>query len=133
MKVPKQARRQAKALFRSSVANGLLDHDKAGQVVDQLLELKPRGYLKILAHFQRLVKLELERRSASIESFAPLPPQIQSDIRSSLDQRYGPGLDYTFSQSPDLLGGLRIKVGSDVYDGSIRGRLNNLKDAFESA
>jgi F-type H+-transporting ATPase subunit delta len=133
MKVPKQARRQAKALFRSCLVNGSLEASKARQVVDQVLAIRPRGYLPMLAHFQRLVKLDMDRRAARIESVAPLPPPLRSTIQSGLERRYGTGLDYTFAQSPHLLGGIRIKVGSDVYDGSVRGRLDDLKDAFESA
>ena len=34
------------------------------------------------------------------------------------------------AQNPALLGGLRIKVGSDVYDGSVQGRLENLVESF---
>jgi F-type H+-transporting ATPase subunit delta len=133
MKVPKQARRQAKALFRSCLVNGSLEASKARQVVDHVLAIRPRGYLPMLAHFQRLVKLDMDRRAARIESVAPLPPPVRSTIQSGLERRYGTGLDYTFAQSPHLLGGIRIKVGSDVYDGSVRGRLDDLKDAFESA
>jgi F-type H+-transporting ATPase subunit delta len=132
MKTPKHARRQAKSLFRSCFVNGVLDPDKTRQAVDQVLEVKPRGYIPMLTHFQRLIKLELQRRSARVESVEPLTSSLQSAIQSRLEQRYGPGLNLTFVQSPDLLGGVRIRVGSDVFDGSVRGRLDNLKDAFDS-
>jgi F0F1-type ATP synthase delta subunit len=42
-------------------------------------------------------------------------------------------LNYRFSQVPALLGGVRVQVGSDVYEGSIRARLNEVQRAFESA
>jgi F-type H+-transporting ATPase subunit delta len=113
--------------------NGLLDPSRVGPAVDQILATKPRGYLPMLSHLQRLVKLDLDRRAARVESVSPLPPPIQAAIQTGLDQRYGPGLNYTFTQNPNLLGGVRIKIGSDVYDGSVRGRLDKLKDAFESA
>jgi len=35
---------------------------------------------------------------------------------------YGPGLNASFTHSPALIGGVRIRVGSDVYDGSVRGK-----------
>jgi F-type H+-transporting ATPase subunit delta len=39
-------------------------------------------------------------------------------------------LNINFVQNPALIGGLRIKVGSDVYDGSVQARLNKLAESF---
>jgi len=130
MKVSKQARRDAKELFRSCLVNGLLDENRARQAVQQVLQLKPRAYLAILSQFQRLVALDLERRNARIESAVPLTPEVQSSLRDSLGRLYGPGLNLAFVQNPSLIGGMRIRVGSDVYDGSIQARLASLEASF---
>jgi F-type H+-transporting ATPase subunit delta len=130
MKISKQAKREAKQLFRSCLVNGLLDENRARQAVDQVLELKPRGYVPILSHFERLVKLDVDRRTARVESAIPLPPDLQQAVQSSLSRLYGGGLNISFTQNPALIGGLRIKVGSDVYDGSIQGRLAALLENF---
>lgn len=130
MKVSKQARRDAKELFRSSVVNGVLDENRVRQVVGKVIELKPRGFIGILTHFERLVKLEVERRTAKVESAMPLSPEVQADVASKLGKLYGQGLNISFAQNPALLGGLRIKVGSDVYDGSVQARLENLVESF---
>ena len=130
MKISKQARREAKELFRSSIVNGVLDENRVRLVVGKVAELKPRGYLGILTHFHRLVKLEVERRTARVESAGPLSPDIQADVTSKLGKLYGQGLNISFAQNPALLGGLRIKVGSDVYDGSVQARLDNLVESF---
>jgi F-type H+-transporting ATPase subunit delta len=42
-------------------------------------------------------------------------------------RRYGAGLQPSFEVDPALIGGLRIRVGSDVYDGSLRARLAALQ------
>jgi F-type H+-transporting ATPase subunit delta len=130
MKVSKQARREAKELYRTSIVNGVLDENRVRQVVSKVAELKPRGYIGILSHFQRLVKLEVERRTARVESAVALSPEIQADVKSKLARIYGQGLNISFTQNPALLGGLRIKVGSDVYDGSVQARLENLVESF---
>jgi len=130
MKISKQAKREAKQLFRGCMVNGVLDENKARRTVDQLLELKPRGYLAILSHFERLVKLDVERRTARVESAIPLPPDLQQVVQAGLARLYGSGLNISFAQNPTLIGGLRIKVGSDVYDGSIQGRLAGLLENF---
>jgi F-type H+-transporting ATPase subunit delta len=130
MKISKQAKREAKELFRACLANGLLDEGRVRQAVQRVIEARPRGYLGILSHFQRLLKLDLERRTARIESATPLAADLQAKVQEGLSKTYGPGLATTFTQNPALIGGLRIKVGSDVYDGSVQARLAALQDSF---
>src|SRR5580765_2255238 len=130
MKISKQAKREAKQLFRSCLDKGVLQEDRARQVVKRVVELKPRGYVAILNHFHRLVKLELERRTAKIESAVLLSPELQASVQAGLARIYGPGLNISFTQNPALIGGLRLKVGSDVYDGSIQARLAELEQSF---
>ena len=130
MKISKQARRDAKQLFQSCRVNSLLDENKVRQAVQVVVARKPRGYVAILSHFERLVKLDIARRAARIESALPLSGPTEAAIRANLTRRYGPGLNIAFGQNPALLGGLRVKVGSDVFDGSIRGRLDSLAESF---
>lgn len=130
MKISKQNRRDAKQLFRTAVANGVLDENRVRQVVDQVLATKPRGYLAILEHFQRLIALDEARRAATVQSAVPLAPEVQADFKTNLERRYGKGLHFTFEHNPALLGGVRVQVGSDVYDGSVQARLNDLKESF---
>jgi F-type H+-transporting ATPase subunit delta len=130
MKITKQARRDAKELFRSCLANGLLDEARVRLAVSKVAAAKPRGYFAVLSHFQRLVKLEVQRRTARIESAAPLPVELRSHLTANLGRVYGPALQISFVENPALIGGLRIKVGSDVYDGSIQARLAALRDSF---
>jgi F-type H+-transporting ATPase subunit delta len=130
MKISKQARRDGKQLLQSCRVNGLLDEAKVRQAVQQVIAGKPRGYVAILSHFQRLVKLDLDRRAARIESAVPLTESQQNAVTANLERRYGPGLNIAFSHSPALLGGLRVKVGSDVYDDSVQARLNALQESF---
>ncbi len=128
MKISKQARREAKDLFRAAQVNGVLDDGKARQVVDEVLAAKPRSYVAILSHFQRLVKLDIDRRNARIESFVALDETQQNNVKATLTKRYGAGLSFTFAQNPALIGGMRIRIGSDVYDGSIQTRLAQLEE-----
>ncbi len=133
MKISKQARRDAKQLFRAAQVDGLLDESRARQVVDEVLTVKPRGYVAILSHFQRLLKLDQDRRMAKIESATALSPELETNLKATLEQRYGKGLRFAFSQNSSLIGGMRIQVGSDVYDGSVRARLTELDETFKAA
>lgn len=130
MKITKQARRDAKQLFRVCASGGPLDEAKVRQTLQAVIARKPRGYVGILSHFHRLVKLDIERRSAKVESAVPSSPALMESIKASLVRKYGAGLNVTFSVNPELIGGLRVKVGSDVYDGSIQARLNALAESI---
>ena len=130
MKISKQARRDAKQMFRISHVDGLLDENRVRQVVKQVLQGKPRGYLGILTHFERLVRLDVDRRTARVESAAALTPDVQADVQARLERAYGPGLNISFALNPGLIGGIRVKVGSDVFDGSVQARLTALQESF---
>ena len=128
MKSNKQARREAKQLFNGCRVNGRLDENRARQAVQDVVANKPRGYLAMLSHFQRLVKLEVERRTARVESAVPPSEALKTSVTANLTRRYGSGLDITFGVNPELIGGLRVKVGSDVFDGSVKARLGELEE-----
>ena len=130
MKISKQARRDAKSLFQTCKVNGLLEDNRARQAVSAVIARKPRGYVSILHHFQRLVKLDLDRRTARVENAVETPPELMNSIRANLERRYGSGLNISFGTNPGLIGGLRIKVGSDVYDGSVKARLEALQSSL---
>jgi F-type H+-transporting ATPase subunit delta len=59
-----------------------------------------------------------------------LLPAIQADLQASLSKKYGRTLNLEFQTRPDLLGGIRIKVGSDVWDGSVKARLEGLASSL---
>ncbi len=130
MKISKQAQRDARQLFRSCPVNGLLDENRVRQAVALLSRQEPRGYVGILSRLHRLVKMDLEQHAARVESAAPLTPDFQANLTGEIKNKYGPGVSIAFSQNPALIGGLRIQVGSDLYDGSVKMRLQKLEESF---
>lgn len=130
MKISKQARRAAKQLLGTCFREEKLDESRVRQTVEAVIKTKPRGYFGILTHFQRLVKLEVDKRTARVESAIPLSAELQTGVRSGLAGKYGSAVNISFVTNPDLLGGLRIQVGSDVYDGSLQARLKGLEESF---
>jgi F-type H+-transporting ATPase subunit delta len=130
MKTPKQLQREAKQLFRVCLVEGLLDEVRVRQTVKKVLEAKRRGSLALISHFRHLVKLEQARHMAEVASATLLSVELQADVVSNLERMYGPGLSTSFLLDPSLIGGMRIQVGSDVYDGSVRAELASLQRNF---
>jgi F-type H+-transporting ATPase subunit delta len=130
MNISKQARRDARQLFRSCFVNGRLDDRRVRLTVTLLVEKKPRGYAEILSRLHRLVKLDLEQHAACVQSAVPLPADLQAQVAGRLNQIYGDGLSLSFKEDASLIGGLRIQVGSDLFDGSVKMRLEKLQQSF---
>jgi len=130
MKITRQAKRDAKQLYRFCLVKGLLDESRVRHVVQGVLATGNRDGPPILAHFLRLVKLDRAQHTATIESATPLPADLQTLVQTGLANRYGPGLTTTFTRRPELIGGMRIRVGCDVYDGSVRAGLEALEKGF---
>jgi F-type H+-transporting ATPase subunit delta len=127
MKVSKETRQLSRGLLRASFTDGQLDKGRILSLVQSLIVQKPRNYIKLLENYKRLLRLELEKRRVKIESATELDPEVSSQIVANLKQKYGNDLTTEFVLNPSLLGGIRIRVGSDVWDGSVLNRLQRLE------
>ena len=96
-------------------------------MVDSLIEKKPRNYIDVLKNYRRLLRLELEKRRARIETASKLDSTTSSELVANLKKKYGSDLTAEFIVNPELLGGMRVRVGSDVWDGTVRNRLEQLE------
>jgi F-type H+-transporting ATPase subunit delta len=130
MKISKTAAATARRLFGLCQTGGRLDDAKLRTVIARLVESKPRDYHAILVALQKLTRLELDRRKVTVESAVTLDEASRQRVMTGLANQYGPDLVAHYEVNPDLLGGLRIRVGNDVFDGSVQGRLTRLANAF---
>ncbi len=130
MKGNKQSRRGAKQLFKSCQVEGQLAEERVRQAVSLVIEKKPRGYFGILQELQRLVKLDVSSRRARVESAVALTDAQQQNIRESLARLKDGEVTVEFAENADLIGGMRVKIGDDVFDGSVKTRLATLSESF---
>ena len=127
MKINKEMRRLSREMLRASFTDGQLDSGRIASLVDSLIERKPRHYVEILKNYRRLLRLELEKRQAKIETASELDSATNSELVANLKKKYGGELTTQFVVNPALLGGMRIRVGSNVWDGTVRNRLERLQ------
>jgi F-type H+-transporting ATPase subunit delta len=127
MKINKETRQQSKDLLRASFTNGRLDNGRVASLVMSLVKKKPRNYIKVLESYKRLLRLEVEKRTATIETATEMAPAASAQIVANLKAKYGSDLAARFVVNKELLGGMRIRVGSDVWDSSVRNRLHRLQ------
>jgi F-type H+-transporting ATPase subunit delta len=127
MKLNKEIRRLSRKMLQASFTDGQLDPGRIASLVDSVTAEKPRNYINVLKNYKRLLRLEVEKRHATIETASEVDPAIRSEIVSNLKSKYGDDLATEFHVDPRLLGGMRIRVGNDVWDGSVRNRLQRLE------
>lgn len=130
MKTTKQIEREARQLFRFCIVDGSVVEHRVRLVAENVLQSKRRGYLHLLERFKRLLEHEYARHNVEVESAFPLPSDLRRKVQNELTIVYGPGLTWQFVHNPKLIGGMRIKVASDVYDSSVRTGLAALARSF---
>ena len=126
MKLDKESRKLSKRLFQASFTNGAIDNSNVSVIAKKIVESRPRNAIGVLKEYQRLVRLEVEQHQALIESAVELDQATSGQLVANLKAKYGADLSTEFRVTPELLGGIRIKIGSDVFDSSIRERLSRL-------
>ena len=127
MRVNRKTGRVARTLYRACLVNGAVDGSRARRVSRRLASSGRRRSLPILVAFHRIVALHRERHLASVESATTLDSSVRDQVRADVLRVYGPRVETRFTENPGLIGGVRIRVGSDVYDGSLRSRLAALE------
>lgn len=119
----KTVQRTAKRIFRWCLVNGELDEGRVRRVIRTVHGSRRRGYLAVLLGFQRLMQLEIARRTAAVETPFVLSPDLRARTQQTIQRVYGARTLTKFSHRPDLIGGMRVQVGCDVYDGTIKSKL----------
>ena len=130
MRTLRDVKRDAARLWRLCLANGHVDARRAHIVCDRLVDTHRPVPPAVVSSFCRMLRREAARHLARVESAVPLDASSCETIDVLLAERYGDGITTTFAVDPALLGGIRITVGSDVYDDSVRARLVALDERF---
>jgi F-type H+-transporting ATPase subunit delta len=88
---------------------------------------------EIEAAFRELVDQRAGVVEAKVASAQPLSEAQAKALQAALTQRTGKSIRLVASQDPALLGGVKVQVGSTVFDASLQGRLRLLKQQLLSA
>ena len=132
MKIGKDTQNAARRLFRLCMDGNSVVEDRVRLVARKIVEREPRNYEALLTAFSRMVEYAVKSRTAIIRSAVPLTDEERSQIQQKLAAKYGEGLYYHWEVAPELLGGIRIQVGDDVRNGSVRSKIDRLADLARS-
>lgn len=130
MKASKDAIASARRLYRLCKAEGKLDEEKFRKVMKVVAERKPRNFHGILLTLKRLLELDLAAKHVTVESADELDAATKENIASKLIAQYGDDLTFEYKVDSALLGGIRIRKGDDVWDGTVKARLAHIANAI---
>lgn len=89
-----------------------------------------RNFSTSLARLVELAAHRRERRVAYVTVAAPLSPEQEERLAENLGRIYGGAISLKISVQPEVLGGISVQVGDDLYDGTILRRLNQARTAL---
>src|SRR5207248_8585876 len=137
---------QSNPNLREVFANPTVALDKKRAVLNRLIEIsKPRpttaNFLKVLLQNQRLTELgEINRKfaqilderarmvAATVTTARAVPQDAQAKLHDTLTTLTGKKVRIDFATDPEIIGGLVTRIGSTVYDGSVRSQLQQIKE-----
>ena len=84
MRLNKEIRQLSRKMLQASFTDGQLDPGRIASLVDSVIAEKPRNYIDVLKNYKRLLRLEVEKRHATIETASEVDPAIRSEIAANL-------------------------------------------------
>jgi F-type H+-transporting ATPase subunit delta len=118
---------------KENVLEGLLGKARPSKTTANFLRVLLRnGRLTDLASINERFDAVLEERSGSVAgeviSARELAETQRNELKANLEKLTGKQVKLDFTIDPNLIGGVVTRVGSTVYDGSVRTQLENLKE-----
>jgi F-type H+-transporting ATPase subunit delta len=96
----------------------LINNDRIGHVAE------------VAAAYRAILQEQLGIRPAEITTARELGAEEKSRLVAEVGRLAGAKIDASFRLDPTILGGTVVRIGSTVYDGSVRGRLERLKESL---
>ena len=85
---------------------------------------------EIATQFRVLKNAQSGLSDAVVYSPFPIPAATLGDVAGALEKRFGRKLNVTVQEDPSLIGGIRVVVGDEVLDTSVKARLEQMKVAL---
>ncbi len=126
MAASKQTKLLAKQLFKLSVVNGVVSPEQVTGVLGWIEKTQPSQSIALLKAYHHRIETELAKSRAVVEHAGPVTDATLKQIETAMAQKYSRPVTAVAKPTPSLLAGLRVRIGSDVYESSVSGQLANL-------
>jgi F-type H+-transporting ATPase subunit delta len=126
MRADKKTRLLAKQLFKLSVVNGAVSAEQVTGVLGYVEKTSPRHAVTLLKLYHQYIATELAKSEAVVEHAGPVSDAALQAIGAAMTKKYSRPVTASAKANPKLLAGLRVRIGSDVYESTVAGQLANL-------
>lgn len=126
MAADKQTKQLAKQLFKLSLVNGAVSPEQVAGVLGWVEKHSPRRPIALLKVYHHRIAIELAKSHAAIEHAGPVTDTTLKLIEGAMTQKYKRVITSSTKANPQLLAGLRVRIGSDVYESSVAAQLATL-------
>lgn len=124
----KKIRQFAKNLVELSRDNGVVTESLVTEVMSGLKKAELRHKLLVLKTYLYYIQRAVAEQTAVVSTPGALSPEALAAIESNFTQVYGRSISALTKTDASLIAGVRIRVGDDVYDASVSGRLKRLAE-----
>lgn len=129
MKRDKKITKLAKKLVElSKDDSGVVTEAKVGEVLAGLKQVEHRHHLATLKSYLNFLRREVALQTAVVSTPAGLSDDALKEIEAKFTKLYGRSISAVTLQDTSLIAGVRVRVGDDVYDASVAGRLQRLAE-----
>lgn len=118
----------ARKLFKLSLDDGRLSAERVEGVLAWVDKHRPPSAIALLRAYRRLVEAEVARNRAVIEFAGNIAPATFQQIAEAMSRRCGRPVTAVPVPRPELVAGVRVRVGCDIYENSIVSQLANLSE-----
>ncbi|MBW7893935.1 MAG: F0F1 ATP synthase subunit delta [Opitutaceae bacterium] len=122
----KQAQQLARLFLRLSLVDGVVSPERVAGVLAYIEKHRPANPTMVLQAYHHYVARELAKSNAVIEHAGPLSDGALRSIEGALSQKYKRVVTASAVHNAELIAGLRLRIGDDVYESSISGQLDQL-------
>jgi len=124
----RREKQYAQKLVRLSLAeDGTVSTERVGAVLQGVKAQNPRGLREILRQYQRMIAAELRKSQGILEHAGAISDATRQALEASLTQERGLPVTLTPKENPALIAGVRVRIGDDVYDDSVLGKLERFE------
>ncbi len=120
---------------KQEIINRLVGDETPAEIRNFISLLASKGHLhylpEILDELGRLSRGGAARRVVNITTAIPLTEEEKRALQARLIARFGSDLDFRYDVDPEILGGVIVRIGDKVIDGSIAGRLESLRERLK--
>jgi F-type H+-transporting ATPase subunit delta len=129
MKRDQRITKLAKKLVELSKDNGVVTESKVSEVLAGLQQVQHRNHLTVLKTFLNYLRRELALQTAVVSTPASLSGDALKAIEVQFSKLYNRPVNAVTQEDTSLIAGVRVRVGDDVYDASVAGRLQRLAES----